>query len=142
MLIDWNGHTKSESDLFLYTRNLENERLKPVFEIKIIFWICVLVLWIILLFFAVEKLVWNVCIKAFWHTSVSNVLVQNPRKFAKNVRAEIIKAKLSRACNGSLITHKHATFYLVISSLFLDNSILCCRSFQRTADQSRDWRGD
>ena len=25
-------HTKSESDLFLFTRNLSNERLKPVFE--------------------------------------------------------------------------------------------------------------
>ena len=44
MLINWICQTKSESDLFLYTRNLSNELLKPVFEYKIPLWICVLVL--------------------------------------------------------------------------------------------------
>ena len=32
------------SDLFLYTRNLLNKRLKPVFEYKVTFWNCFLVL--------------------------------------------------------------------------------------------------
>ena len=49
MLINWISHTKSEPDLFLYTRNLENERFKPVFEFKVsgvqknllLPWICV-----------------------------------------------------------------------------------------------------
>ena len=41
MLIHWIRHTKSESDLCLYTRNLLNERLKPVLEYKITFWIYV-----------------------------------------------------------------------------------------------------
>ena len=40
MLINWILHTKSESDLFLYTRNLWNERLKTVLSTKITFWIC------------------------------------------------------------------------------------------------------
>ena len=37
MLINLICHTKSESDLFLYTRNFQNEPLKPVFEYKITF---------------------------------------------------------------------------------------------------------
>ena len=39
-----------------------------VFEYKIIFWICVLVLWIHLGYCIVKKLLWNVRIKAFWYT--------------------------------------------------------------------------
>ena len=60
--------TISESDLFLYTRNLQHERLKPVFECKITFWICVLMLRIHKGYCLVKKLVGNVRIKAFWYT--------------------------------------------------------------------------
>ena len=66
MFINWICHTKSGSDLFLYTRN----RLKSVFEYKITFWICVLVLWIHKGYCVVKKLVWNVPIKAFWYTKL------------------------------------------------------------------------
>ena len=55
MLINWICHTKSESDLFLYTKNL-----KPIFEYKIFFWICVLVLWILKGYCVVKKLEWSV----------------------------------------------------------------------------------
>ena len=34
MLINWIHHNKSESDLFLFSKNLKTERLKPVFEYK------------------------------------------------------------------------------------------------------------
>ena len=44
----------------------ENERLKPVFENKITFWIWVLVLWILKGYYLVKM--WNVRIKAFWYT--------------------------------------------------------------------------
>ena len=40
----------------------------PVFEYKITFWICVLVLWIHKGYCVVKKLVWNVRIKSFWYT--------------------------------------------------------------------------
>ena len=71
MLINWIRYTKSETDLVLYTSNL----LKRTFKR---FWIqnhllnlcsraanskgyCV-----------VKKLVWNVCMKAFWYTNYIN----------------------------------------------------------------------
>ena len=59
-------HNNSESDLFLYTRNLSNKLLKPVFEYKSTLETCVCVvnsqrLW------RSKKTVWNVCIKAFWY---------------------------------------------------------------------------
>jgi hypothetical protein len=31
------GNLQSESDLFLYTKNIKNERLKPILEYKITF---------------------------------------------------------------------------------------------------------
>ena len=46
--------------LFLYFINLQNERLKPVLEYKIVFWICVLVLWIHKGYCEVKKLVYQV----------------------------------------------------------------------------------
>ena len=55
MPINWNRHTKSESDLFLNTRNLYNERFKPVFEYKISFGICVHELWIHKSIFIIKK---------------------------------------------------------------------------------------
>ena len=55
MLIDWFRHTKSVLDLFLYARNLYSERLKPVFECKITFWISVLVLWIHKGYYVIKK---------------------------------------------------------------------------------------
>ena len=58
-------HTKSEADLFFYTRNLWNERLTPVFEHKITFWTCVVVLWNHKGYCVIKKLVWNFRIKAF-----------------------------------------------------------------------------
>ena len=70
MLFNWICHNKSESELFLYTRNLKNKRLKPAFEYKITFWIYVLVLWIHKGYCVVKKLVWNVRIKAFWYTKI------------------------------------------------------------------------
>ena len=70
MLINWLYITKSESDLFLYAINHQNERLKTVSDYKIVFLICVLVLWIHKGYCVVKKLVWNVCIKAFWYTNV------------------------------------------------------------------------
>ena len=67
----WICHTKSESDLFLYTRNLQNGRWKLVFEYKIItFLICVLAVWNHKGYCVVKKLVWNVHNKAFWYTNV------------------------------------------------------------------------
>ena len=54
----------------MYIIKLCNQCLKPVFEFKIIFWICVLVLWIYKGYCVVKKLVWNVCIKAFWYTKL------------------------------------------------------------------------
>ena len=36
MFINWICFTKSEADIFLYTRNLWNERLKPAFEYKFV----------------------------------------------------------------------------------------------------------
>ena len=51
------------------SRNLWNERLKPVVEYKITFWIFVRALWIHKGYFVVKKLVWNVHIKAFWYTN-------------------------------------------------------------------------
>ena len=44
MLINWIRPNKSESDLFLSTRNLQNERFKSVFKYKITLWICVIAL--------------------------------------------------------------------------------------------------
>ena len=32
MLVNWNCHTKYESDLFFYARKLKKERFRPVFE--------------------------------------------------------------------------------------------------------------
>ena len=65
-----------DSDLFLYAINLLNERLKPVFEYKITFWICVLLLWILKGYYVVKMLVWNVRIKAFWYTNIYLVCVK------------------------------------------------------------------
>ena len=70
MLINWIRHTKSKSELFLYTRNLENERLKSVFEYKITSWICVLALQFHIGYCVLKKLVWNVRIKAFTYTNI------------------------------------------------------------------------
>ena len=53
----------------LYTRNLQNKRLKPVLEYIIIVWICVLVLRIHKGYFVVKELESNVCNKAFWCTT-------------------------------------------------------------------------
>ena len=69
MLKNWICHAKSDSYLFLYTRNLWNESLKPALEYQITFWICVLVLWIHKGYWVVKKLVWNVRIKDFWYTT-------------------------------------------------------------------------
>ena len=66
---------------FVYhTRNLLNERLKPAFEYKFSFWICVLVLWIYKGYCLVKKLVWNVRIKAFWYTKGINSIWQKKIK--------------------------------------------------------------
>jgi hypothetical protein len=54
--------------IFVYQKSFYNERLKPVFEYKITFWICVLVLWMHKGYCVVKELVWNVRIKAFWYT--------------------------------------------------------------------------
>ena len=51
MLIIWIRHTKSKSDLFLYKRNLKNERCEFT---KVIL---------------NQKPVWNVHDKAFWYTN-------------------------------------------------------------------------
>ena len=51
--------------IFLYQKPL-----KLVFEYKIAFWIYVIVMWIHKGYFVVEKLVWNVRIKAFWYTKI------------------------------------------------------------------------
>ena len=48
---------------FLHTRNLRNSSFKPVFEYKITFWICVLMLGIHKGYCVVKTLVWNVRIK-------------------------------------------------------------------------------
>ena len=64
MLINWIQNTKSESDLFLYTKYLWSKHLKPVLENQIVFWVCVLVLWIQKDYCVIKKLVWNVHIKA------------------------------------------------------------------------------
>ena len=63
MLINSIRHTKSDSDLFFYSRNILNGCLKPVFEHKISFWIYVLVPWNNKGYYVVKKLVWNVRIK-------------------------------------------------------------------------------
>ena len=42
--------------------------MKPVFEFKITFWICVLMLWIHKGYYAIKKLLWNDRFKAYWYT--------------------------------------------------------------------------
>ena len=81
MPINWIRQIKSESDLFLYTRNLSNERWKPVFELKITFWSCVLVMWIHKWYYVVKKLVLNVHIKAFWYTKMLKIKVTKATSF-------------------------------------------------------------
>ena len=70
----------------LCNRKLWNERLKLVFEYKITYWICVLVLSIYKSYFVVKKLVWNVRIKAFWYTKGFFIgwLVKELSKLYKN----------------------------------------------------------
>ena len=63
---DWSIF-KNECFRFIF---VHQKSLKPVFEYKIIFWICVLVLWIHRGFCEVKKLVWNVRIKAFWYIEI------------------------------------------------------------------------
>ena len=65
MLINWICHTKSELVLFLYTRNLLNKWLNPVFEYKSTIWICVIMVWIHKGYCVVKKLLWNIRIKSF-----------------------------------------------------------------------------
>ena len=69
-----------DSDLFLLNRNLWNECLKPVFEYKISFWICVLVLWIHKGYCVVKKLVWDVRIKAFRYTNYFSIKIWYKRE--------------------------------------------------------------
>ena len=87
MLINWICHTKPDWDSYLYTRNLLNECLKPGFEYKITFWICILGLWIHKGYYVVKKLVWNVRIKAFWYTKI---LILD--------KVKIFMVKLSKSC--------------------------------------------
>ena len=77
-----------DSDLYLNTRNLKNERLKPIFEYKITFWICNLVLWIHKSYCVLKKLVWNVCIKAFWY--INNIANYSVIKLTKTLVVWII----------------------------------------------------
>ena len=53
---------------FVYEKSLKLT-LKPVFEYKITFWFCVLVLWIHKGYYVVKNLVWNIRIKKFWYTN-------------------------------------------------------------------------
>ena len=55
--------------IFLYQKSLKRT-FKLVFEYKITFWICVLVLWIHKGYCVVKKLMWNLRIKAFWYTKI------------------------------------------------------------------------
>ena len=45
-----------------------------IFYYKITFWICVSVLWLHKGYYVVIKLVWNLCIKAFWYIKIIVVL--------------------------------------------------------------------
>ena len=86
MVNNWISHTKSEASLFLYKKNL----FKPVFEYKIIFWICVIVLWIHKGCFVAKKLEWNVVLKLsgiqihFNTSSTSSHKIQFINKSNKN----------------------------------------------------------
>ena len=64
MLINWISQNKS---FFVYQKSLKRT-FKFFFEYKIIFSICVLVLWIHRGYCVVKKLVLNVRINAFWYT--------------------------------------------------------------------------
>ena len=96
MSINWICYTKSESELFLYTRNLYNERFKLVFKYKIIFLIFVLVLWIHKGYCVVKKLVWIVRINL---SGVQNALyVKHNTKLRKTdycpLRTKMIVASI------------------------------------------------
>ena len=54
---------------FIFVFQKFKRTFKPVFEYKITFWNCGLVLWIPKGSCVVKKLVWNVRIKAFWYTN-------------------------------------------------------------------------
>ena len=75
MLINWIRHTKPESVFCIL----------EMFEYIITFWICVLVLWIHKGYCVVKKLVWNVCIKAFWYTkSFYYLFIEARIRFKRN----------------------------------------------------------
>ena len=99
IILNWSKIYIFDSDLFLYTRNLSNEHLKPVFEYKISFWIYVLVLWIHRGYYVVKKLVWNVRIKAFWYTNTikglrhQNLLTILWRKLVWSIKKFKIRVK-------------------------------------------------
>ena len=104
MLINWIHHTKSESELFLYTRDLLNERLKPVFEYKIAFGINILVLWIHKGYFVVKNLMWNVRIKAFWYTKMFTLCVTSNTKLLKQYNSKCnIQTKLKKLQNKIML---------------------------------------
>ena len=67
MFINWICHTNSKSDFFCIPEFLKRT-FKPVFWVQIIFWICVLVVWMHRGYFLFKRVVWYVCIKAFWYT--------------------------------------------------------------------------
>ena len=106
-------HTKFESDFFLYTINLLNERFKPVFEYQITFWICVLVLSIHKGYCVVKILVRNVHIKAFWYTKIFNSQILsnyflhffNFNVVADFIRTFFIKYQLKQKTNGMNILY-------------------------------------
>ena len=68
---NWFLHSKSKSDLFLYTRNLLNDSLKPIFENKFTFYIYVLALLIHKGNCLVTKSWCKMfAYKAFWYTNI------------------------------------------------------------------------
>ena len=76
MLINWICHTKSETDLFLYTRNLKtnvkNQFLSTKSPLNL-----VLVLWIHKGYYVLKRLVWNVRIKAFCYKIFVNLFYKD-----------------------------------------------------------------
>ena len=76
--------------IFVYQKSLK-QTLKSVFENKIIFWICVLVLWIPKGYCVVKKLGCNGRIKAFWHTTTFCI----PESFNANNLHQLFDHKIT-----------------------------------------------
>ena len=121
ILINWICHTKSESNLFFFTRNLWNAQNYLLN--------CVLVLWIHKGYCVVKKLMWNVRIKAFWHTNIIITLKPYNSRIFFSMRGVHCSKSIPRAegeINLFFPLKPHNNPFLNIGSTALLLSSTCC----------------